>query len=141
MSYKGLQRLNGTLRALADVPSQASRDAADRIADLIEESFDAGLDPYGRAWAPLMASTIERHPGRGAPPLTDTGAMRGSVHVTPKAGAGIDITIDAPYAKFHQTGTKYMAQRQIIPQSGGIAPAWREAIAEAVADNIKKALE
>lgn len=139
MAYKGLQRLNGTLRALADVPSQASRDAAERIAEMIDDALDAGLDPYGRPFAPLMASTIERHPGRGAPPLTDTGAMRSSVRVTPKAGAGLDITIDKP-ANFHNTGTKHMAQRQIIPQSGGIAPSWREAIAESVSDNIKKAL-
>lgn len=138
MSFKGLQRLNGTLRALADVPARASASAAARIATLIDESFSAGLDPYGRPWAPLMASTLARRPWRGAPPLTDTGALRASVRVVPLPSAGISITMAAP-GPFHQMGTRYMAQRQIFPQSGGIAPSWRQAIAQSVAEAMRKA--
>jgi phage gpG-like protein len=139
VSYKGLQRLSGTLRALADVPSRASADAAGRIAELIEESFDSGTDPYGRPWAALAASTRAR--GRNPPPLTDTGSMRGSVQVAALPSAGIAVTIGTAYATFHQTGTKHMPQRQILPQSGGLAPSWRQAIADAVAANIRKALD
>lgn len=138
MSFKGLQRLTGTLRALAEVPSRAAADAAVRIGELVQESFGSGTDPYGRAWASLAASTQAR--GRTPPPLTDTGAMRGSVVVSPLPGAGIAVTLGAAYATFHQTGTRYMPQRQILPQSGGLAPSWRQAISDAVAANIRKAL-
>jgi len=138
MAFKGLQRLNGTLRALADVPSRASAAAAARIATLIDDSFSAGLDPYGRPWAPLMASTLARRPWRGAPPLTDTGALRASVRVVPLPSAGISITMAAP-GPFHQMGTRYMAQRQIFPQSGGIAPSWRQAIAQSITEAMRKA--
>lgn len=138
MSFKGLQRLNGTLRALADVPARASAAAASRIATLIDESFFAGLDPYGRPWAPLAASTLARRPWRGAPPLTDTGALRASVRVVPLPSAGISITMAAP-GPFHQMGTRYMPQRQIFPQSGGIAPSWRAAIAQSITEAMRKA--
>ena len=138
MSYKGLQRLNGTLRALADVPARASRAAAVRIADLIDESFSAGLDPYGRPWAPLMASTLKCWPHRGAPPLTDTGRLRASVRVVPMPGAGLSVVMDYP-GPFHQTGTRHMAQRQIFPQSGGIAPSWRAAIQTSITEAMRQA--
>ena len=139
MAYKGLQRLTGTLRALAEVPSRASADAASRIGELVQESFDSGTDPYGKPWEALATSTLAR--GRTPPPLTASHTMRDSVVVAPLSGAGIAITIGTAYATFHNTGTKYMPQRQIIPQSGGLAPSWRQAIADAVAANIRKALD
>jgi hypothetical protein len=67
--------------------------------------------------------------------------MRGSVQVAALPSAGIAVTIGTAYATFHQTGTKHMPQRQILPQSGGLAPSWRQAIADAVAANIRKALD
>ena len=67
--------------------------------------------------------------------------MRGSVQVAAIPSAGIAVTIGAAYATFHQTGTKFMPQRQILPQSGGLAPSWRQAIADSVAENIRKALD
>jgi phage gpG-like protein len=137
MSFKGFQRLNGTLRALSEVPSRVAADASVRIAGLIDGSFDAGTDPYGRPWAPLSTYTLAK--GRFPPPLTDSGAMRASIDVHPTAGAGIEVTLDSEYATFHQTGTRYMPQRQILPQSAGLAPSWREAIAEAVRANVAKA--
>lgn len=138
MAYKGFQRLHGTLRKLADVPSQAARAAAANIADVIERQFDSGTDPYGRAWAPLKPYTLAK--GRFPPPLTDSGAMRDSIEVKPTSGAGIEITMGAEYATFHQTGTVNMAQRQILPQSGGLPPEWQSAIRDAVSDSTKKAM-
>lgn len=137
MSFKGFQRLHGTLRALSEVPSRVAADASVRIAGLIDESFDAGIDPYGRPWAPLKPYTLAK--GRFPPPLTDSGAMRSSIDVHPTAGAGIEVTIGTDYATFHQAGTRDMVQRQILPQSAGLAPSWREAIAEAVRTNVAKA--
>jgi hypothetical protein len=87
VSFKGFQRLHGTLRALAEVPSRAAKAASESIATLILDGFDAGTDPYGRPWAPLRPYTLAK--GRFPPPLTDSGAMRDSVDVRPTAGAGI----------------------------------------------------
>lgn len=138
MAYKGFQRLHGTLRKLADVPSQAARAASARIADVIEQQFDSGTDPYGRAWAPLKPYTLAK--GRFPPPLTDTREMRESVEVRPTASGGIEVTMGVDYATFHQTGTRDMAQRQIMPQSGGLPASWSSAIADAVREATRKAM-
>ncbi len=66
--------------------------------------------------------------------------MRDSIEVKPTAGAGIEVTMGVEYATFHQTGTADMAQRQILPQSGGLPPSWSRAIRDAVADETKKAM-
>lgn len=137
MAFKGFQRLHGTLRKLADVPAQAAKSASERIGDLIEEEFAQGTDPYGRPWAALRPYTLAK--GRKPPPLTDSGAMRESLTVRPTAGAGIEVTMGVDYATFHQTGTRHMAQRQILPQSGGFPSAWSKAIATSVAEATKKA--
>jgi len=138
MAYKGFQRLHGTLRKLAEVPSRAAKSAAERIGELILDGFASGTDPYGRPWAPLKPFTLAK--GRFPPPLTDTGAMRDSIEVKPSGGAGIEVTMGVEYATFHQTGTADMAQRQILPQSGGLPPSWSRAIRDAVADETKKAM-
>lgn len=138
MSFKGFQRLHGTIRKLADVPAQAAKSASKRIGDLIEEQFAQGTDPYGRPWAALRPYTLAK--GRTPPPLTDSGAMRESVEVKPMAGAGIEVTMGVDYATFHQTGTGNMAQRQILPQSGGFPRSWSKAIDESVAEATKKAM-
>lgn len=138
MAYKGFQRLHGTLRKLSEVPSRAAADAAVRIADVFDGQFADGVDPYGKQWAALKPYTLAK--GRFPPPLTDTGAMRDSIEVKPTPGAGIEVTMGVDYATFHQTGTRDMAQRQIMPQSGGLPASWSSAIADAVREATRKAM-
>lgn len=131
-------RLAENIGKLASVPSQAAADAADSIATLIEQEFDAGEDPYGNEWEPL--STATKANGRTPPPLTDTGAMRGSVRVQPMRGAGISITVDHPAAP-HQTGWTGSRgtgpARPILP-SYAFPRGWREALDRAVSAAAKR---
>ena len=121
--FKGLGMLEDNLRRLAEVPAQASKQAAEEIQKLIEEEYDAGKDPNARAWAPLRPSTVAK--GRFPPPLTDSRAMRDGTEVKPMAGAGISITFDVDYAVFHHTGTKNMRARPVIP-TGPFPASWEE---------------
>ncbi len=116
------------IRALARVPSQAGAPAAKSLGELIQREFDAGIDPYGDAWAPLLDSTLAT--GRTPPPLTDSGDLR-AVTVEPTSGAGISITLGAPYGAMHQTGTRHMQARPILPVHG-LPDTWRRAIADEV---------
>lgn len=151
MAYKGFQRLAETVRKLATVPARAAELASERIKGEIDRALDAGEDPYGRPFAALSPVTLDLHPHRGAPPLTDTGAMRDAIEVRPMGGAGIEIVIGddghgrpVPVATYHQTGTRRvrgwvysdvgMPQRQIMPQSGGLPQTWRTALAEAASE-------
>ena len=125
------------LSDLAEVPSRAAKRVSRDIAELIQEEFDDGEDPYGDPWAPLAPATIAK--GRHAPPLTDTGKMRGSLRVAPMRGSGVAITIDHPAAP-HQTGwdgtqSKGPA-RPILPARGELPPSWQEAIENAVEQEI-----
>lgn len=130
-----VKRMQGALRQLARVPSQAAAAACPEIADLIEDEFDQGADPYGTQWAPLRPYTIQK--GRANPPLTDTGAMREGITVQPSSGAGIVVTSEEPYLAFHQVGFTnawsgyYAAPRRVLPERT-IPDTWKRAIADAV---------
>jgi hypothetical protein len=123
-----LQRVMGTLRQLSRVPSAAAADASKDIAKLIADQFSGQSDPYGNAWAPLKQSTIDRWGEHST--LDLFGSMK-DIDVRPAPGAGIVIRLGAEYSRFHQTGTRYMASRPILPWRG-LPDTWRRVIADAV---------
>jgi hypothetical protein len=127
---------------LGTVPSRAARAVADGIADLIEQEFATGRDPYGREWAPLTEATLAKRSQTTEPPLTDHGTMRRSVDVRPRAGAGVGITIDHPSAP-HQTGwdgTQGTGPARPILPGMKMPITWREVIDEAVAASVRAAV-
>lgn len=132
----GWGALVARLQDLEKVPSQTATAAAKSIGKLIDEEFSAGDNPYGKAWAALRPATIAT--GRRPPPLTDTGKMRAGVKVKAAQNAGIVITVDADYAKFHQTGTDRMAQRAILPAGKELPDDWQEAIEDAFEKAVRK---
>lgn len=140
----GLGQLQRNLRKLAEVPSRAAPTVAYELGRLMAEEFDAGVDPYGNAWAPLAPSTIER--GRFDPPLTDTHAMRGGFHAEPQPGAGVAISFDVPYVLPHQTGFRNARTRTRVPArpllpTNTMPARWNEAIKATVEEAIRGAVE
>jgi hypothetical protein len=128
------------LADLAEVPSRASAEASERIAQLIEEEFAHGRDPYEDPWQELSDTTLAK--GRTPPPLTDTWAMRKGIDVHPMSGAGIAVTIGEPYAPPHQTGWKGPQgkgpPRPILPARAELPDEWQDMIAEAVDRLVRK---
>lgn len=137
MAKRPFSDLAASIRKLAEVPAQVAKGASEAIAQQIQDDFAAGLDPYGNAWEPLAEATLDK--GRTPPPLTDTGAMRDSVSVTPMAGAGISITIDDP-AVHHQYGTINMPARPVFPNQRELPDTWQRAIADAAEDSFNRSL-
>jgi hypothetical protein len=129
----GLDDIHKAAQHMLEFPklmSQSTTDAADLIDDVIQEDFDAGVNPYGEPWAPLRPATLAK--GRTPPPLTDEGLLR-AVNVEPLQGAGLKIEFDEDYAVYHQTGTSRMAQRLILPEeSRGLPERWNDAVVEAM---------
>jgi phage gpG-like protein len=137
-NFSGMQRLEENLRKLAEIPSRAAVEASVEITKELKREFASGKDPYGRAWAPLKPSTIKS--GRRAPPLTDTGTLRDGTEAKPLRGAGIAVTVGAPYGVYHQAGTRKMAPRKILPEL--VMPAsWNRAIVNAVRKAFKKVVK
>jgi phage gpG-like protein len=103
----------------------------DQVELLIDERFEKRAAPDGTKWAP-------RKPPTGTWPLLErTGRMRRDYHVTATA-TGIQVTNNRDYAKFHQTGTVYMAARPVLPTTGQLPGEWRRRIDEAVAAELER---
>lgn len=132
-----MRQLAGRIDDLGRIPSQAARGAAERINALLSEQFDNGVDPYGRAQAPLAERTLEKH---GEPSLQGEfgarpGDMAEGTQVHPASGAGIEVTVPFPGA-IHQTGAQSgnwrMPRRPILPDGAKLPADWKEAIDESV---------
>lgn len=127
--FKKLGQLAENLRKLAEVPAHVAPVVAKELKALTEAQFDAGVNPYGRPWAPLAFSTLLK--GRTPPVLTDFGHMRKSLSFFPLPGEGVGATIDFP-GPVHQFGapSKKLPARQIFP-TGSFPRTWRTAIEDA----------
>ncbi len=113
------------IKSLEDLPERAAQRAALAIANVLDEQFAAGTDPYGDPWKDLVSG--------GPSHLTETGEMHAGsiVHAS-----GNDIVINVPDpGGYHQTGTRYMVARPLEPtQSRGLPPAYEVAILAAIAE-------
>ena len=116
------------------MPKKLAVVAAPLISAELRDQFRAGVDPYGRAWAPLRPSTLRRH---GPPPLTDTRKLADGTKAFPSR-AGIAIVLGAPYGAFAQMGFRVkgtrVPPRRILPNRGMPAK-WR-----AILDRTARAL-
>lgn len=120
------RELNATaqrIRALEGMPAEMAQAAAPLLADVIDQQFALGVDPYGQPWADLVQTGDHSY-------LQDTEAMRASVQVQAVAKE-IDVFIDDP-AGFHQSGTVYMVSRALLPDDAGeMPPAYELALLQA----------
>lgn len=130
--------LQANLRRLAEVPATASREVAEQITGRLDAGFSAGTDPYGRGWAPLAPATLRK--GRHPPPLTDTRRLRSGTVARPRAGAGVALLTGDAYGGYHQTGTRHMPARPILPR-GSMPATWNAIIRTAVANAARRRME
>lgn len=132
------QDLADTLAELEGIPSRITSEVADSINEDLRAQFDAGLDPYGAAWAPLLPSTVRRKAGDRRI-LRQTDTLRDETIARPTSGAGIEIT-SVEYGGYHQGPTADRVARPILPQEGELPKAWQEAIGDASSKAFAKAM-
>ncbi len=113
--------MNGLSRGLNDL-----RPIAFKVSSCLLEGNRQGIgtDWHGSPLAPLKASTLKRREGNG-PPLAphDLSSRIFTNPVINASGAGGQLAVEMswkgiPWLGFHMTGTKWMAQRNIV----GIRP-------------------
>ena len=124
------------LRALSRVPAQAAEDASRELEAVLRDQHGEEVDPYGNPWAPLAESTIKRK-GGDSRILRRTDRMLDELSIRPSPGAGLTLTFGAPYAAFHQVGTKDMPARRLLPIAA-MPKAWSDAIKRALDARFKK---
>ena len=110
--FRELNAAAVTIRALEGMPQLMAEIGAEKIAGVIDQQFESGVDPYGDPWADLVIG--------GPSHLQDTEGMRRSVQVSASNGS-IQVFIDDP-SGFHQTGTVNMVDRPILPSDAGDMP-------------------
>lgn len=136
-----IERLERTVEELALLPQRVARDVAPKLDALIKRQFAMGVDPYGRPWRPIKASTRKRRiaASRGAPPLTNTRKLRTGTGAKAARG-GVRLVLGAPYGYFAQVGTGRGDKRPIFPSRGLPAP-WRKVIRESVKAHFRRAVK
>lgn len=144
--WRGLSRLDRTRPELLDAVSKRLGVAAMK---LLADQFRASVDPYGDAWKPVTRNRKRdkrgrRKNGRADKPLIDSGRLRGAVagrdgDISARSGGGrVRIDIPVEYAPFHQTGTKHIARRQILPdRARGLPATWESAFRKEVAKTLR----
>lgn len=110
------------LRELTRVPSQIAAPVAAALTREMRKNFRAGQDAYGRAYASLLPTSLAR--GRTPPPLRKYARF---ASVRPLPSVGVAFVVDHPQAGFHQTGTRFMAQRIVVPD-GALPATWRAVV-------------
>lgn len=128
----GYRDLAARLAELAKVPSRVVKEAAAEISEQLSGQYDAGVNAYGNAWKPLLPQTVRRKRG-DARILRRTDEMSAGTLARPMSGAGIEIVVPFP-GEIHQTGTKNMVARKIMPDGSALPKPWSEAIARAHAN-------
>jgi phage virion morphogenesis protein len=112
---KGIDNLKNKIDLFTH--SHIPRLIATTIYSDIKEKFIKEEDVNSKRFAPLKPRTIKTKKKQGKIPykiLRDTGQLLNSLN-TSITGNNIKIGYSVPYATFHQHGTKYMAQRKILP--------------------------
>ena len=95
--------------------SEAMQEIGDYLKDRTLQGFQKGVYPSGKPWTPLSPATVARkqRSGQGTRILIATGKMRDSVRVVVTLKS-VQLVVDFP-SQFHQSGTRKMPQRQILP--------------------------
>lgn len=122
---------------LPDLSITDRQKALNRIGAVIQSQvqleFKLSQDPYGQKWKPLAPATVKRRRKQSAVPLVDTGAMRASLSYRVE-GKAVAVGFGKHYAKYHQTGTKWIPQRAMLPvPEKGIPDKWQILIKKIIA--------
>ncbi len=109
-----------------------SASGAEELISKVKDGFRETTDPYGKAWARKKIRD-------GRKVLSGkTGNLKGGWHYRRANKGGFVISPGVGYAAFHQSGTKKMVARKMVPDSRGLPPEWAKALEE-VADEALKA--
>lgn len=126
---KQLNKLIDSLKSLESVAEKAASRTAPVIEKLIDKEFMATKSPYGERWAALKKPT-------GLPPIR---GLKDFFIVENKKNV-VSVDHEKSYAKFHQTGTKFMPARSFLPKDK-LGDTWEKKIGGAVSKLVSDVLK
>lgn len=135
--FAKLGLLRKSLRDLAAVPSQVSKDVATRLDQRVNDCFANETDVYGKPFASLKASTVRRKKGNTVI-MYRTGRTQAQSGAVAMAGAGVRVYIGpAGYWHLEKSGTR--PERLLLPKYR-LPKTWREDIRLAFEARARRAL-
>ncbi len=136
MAFSAAAKYANVARDLQKIPARVSSQAAPAIEKMWRKSYRAQQDPYGKPWAKLAKSTIDR---KGFDTiLVESGDSYKATRVRPLPGAGIQL-VTGEKLQWHLEATDNRPARPAMPLHGMPAP-WRERIRKITVDAAKKAV-
>ena len=133
MAWKGsgITTFVRSLKGLKQLAPNVAEELADDIYKDLQQKYGRRLDPYGNRWRP-------RKIPQPWPLMKRSGRLYGSLN-TAVRGSSIIATRKAPYARFHQTGTKHLPIRLVVPSAKrGIPKSWNKLFRRRVARQFKR---
>ncbi len=135
MAFSAAAKYANVARELQKVPSRVSAQAAPAIERMWRKSYREQKDPYGRPWAKLAKSTIDR---KGFDTImVEEGDTYKATRVHTLPGSGIAL-VTGEKAMWHLEATENRPARPVLPLHGLPAP-WRERIRKITVDAARKA--
>lgn len=127
-------KLRRIKRQLATVQNKAlhkkvCNQVAHETLSLIADGFKGERDPYNSPWAPLA-----RRSGRI---LQDTGRLKNSFTIREVTAKGFRVGSAVKYATYHQTGTRRMPRRMMVPLPRRLPPGYARAIHDTIRDAVR----
>lgn len=100
------------------------------------QGISRGVDPYGNAYAPLTAAYLARKTKKYGQKsiLVASGKMKATYNQEQTSNGFIE-TVDSP-ANYHQSGTRKMAKRMLLPENN-LPEADQEKLIELALRNLK----
>lgn len=126
-----LSRFADKLEKATDAKRDILRSLAEESITLTADTFKAQRGPYGGKWK------AKKRPDGRAILTGPTGVLRNSWHLS----VGHDwfrIAAGVAYAKYHQSGTRKMVARVMLPlKARGIPPKWMRAFRSTVDEALR----
>jgi phage gpG-like protein len=121
--FASLKRFQKRVEESPQVLQVISANMAEEAIDLIKQGFREQADPDGNAWKPK-----KKDDGRAI--LTGkTGRLKGGWKPRSVTRKGFRVSPSVTYGAPHQSGTKHMVARKMVPGKG-LPLKWRKAFVE-----------
>jgi hypothetical protein len=124
-----LEQLISRLGQSSEIEQAAAIAAKPIVQNLVDAGFISATAPSGTAWSALKD-------GSGRIPLQGLRSFfRASVH-----GNQVQLINEKPYAIYHQTGTRFMDNRKMVPETE-LPNSWSQPISQPVLAAVKQKLQ
>lgn len=126
--YRFLRKFQTQLRKAPDsVLKKVSRQLAAETLDRVKEGFRSERDPYSKKWKEKKVDDRRKVlSGR-------TGRLK-QYQVKSLGTQSFTVGPIVNYARYHQTGTRYMVARKMVPDERGIPKSWERDFEEIIVE-------